>query len=174
MVLWPAWPRSQWPCGTCQPWCCGPAAGDRDPRRRGIQWPPLRRSPPWKISPPPPASLEGDRSRLRGPYDRGQRGRPLPTSNHLKTPSRHLKECRCGHDLCLGFLVRHSDLTEGGERGGRPETEVVAERRGCAGGTTQRWGATSSPVDGLIPVVVAAPPIEVRVWGVGLISHRQP
>jgi hypothetical protein len=117
MVLWPAWPRSQWPCGTCQPWCCGPAAGDRDPRRRGIQWPPLRRSPPWKISPPPPASLEGDRSRLRGPYDRGQRGRPLPTSNHLKTPSRHLKECRCGHDLCLGFLVRHSDLTEGGGSG---------------------------------------------------------
>jgi hypothetical protein len=119
MVLWPAWPRSQWPCGTCQPWCCGPAAGDRDPRRRGIQWPPLRRSPPWKISPPPPASLEGDRSRLRGPYDRGQRGRPLPTSNHLKTPSRHLKECRCGHDLCLGFLVRHSDLTEGGGGAGR-------------------------------------------------------
>jgi hypothetical protein len=173
MVLWPAWPHSQWPCGTCQPWCCGPAAGDGDPRHRGIQWPPLRRSPPWKISPPPPVSLEGDRSRLRGPYDRGQRGRPVPTSNHLKTPSRHLKECRCGHDLCLGFLVRHSDLT-GGERGGRPETEVVAERKDCAGGTTQRWGATSSPVGGLIPVVVAAPPIEVRVWGVGLISHRQP
>jgi hypothetical protein len=62
----------------------------------------------------------------------------------------------------------------GWERGGRPETEVVTERRGCAGGTTQRWGATSSPVGGLIPVVVAAPPIEVRVWTVGLISHRQP
>jgi hypothetical protein len=44
---------------------------------------------------------------------------------------------------------------------------VVAEHSGSAAGAMQLGAAAASPVGGLMPAVVVAPPIEIRVWGGG-------
>jgi hypothetical protein len=44
---------------------------------------------------------------------------------------------------------------------------VVVEHSGSAAGAMQLGAAAASPVGGLMPAVVVAPPIEIRVWGGG-------
>jgi hypothetical protein len=64
-----------------------------------------------------------------------------------------------------------SQIRRWGEQRGEPE--VVVEHSGSAAGAMQLGAAAASPVGGLMPAVVVAPPIEIRVWGEG-ISLRWP